>query len=96
MKVVKAAKGATRGSVSGVGGSLGGASSSRATMTKRLNDFLPGVSPTEILRHESWYRLRSLHLAKKRAEKQVMKLFLAEYARRRNKVCSFPVYGSQG
>lgn len=68
---MKAAKGATRGSVSGTGGYLGGSSVSSTTVTKRLNDCLPGVSPAEISRHESWYRLRGLHLAKKRAEKKV-------------------------
>lgn len=67
MKVIKAAKGATRGSVSGVGGSSG----SSATMTKRLNASLQGMSPAEVSGHQSWYRLRGLYLAKKRAEKEV-------------------------
>lgn len=68
MKVIKAAKGAATGVVGGV---LGGTSDSSAAVAKRLNSDLPGVSPAEISRHESWYRLRGLHLAKKRAEKQV-------------------------
>lgn len=68
MKVIKAAKGAATGAAGGV---LSGSSDSSAAVTKRLNSDLPAVSPAEISRHESWYRLRSLQLAKKRAEKQV-------------------------
>lgn len=68
MKVIKAAKGAATGVA---GGGLGGSSESSATVTKRLNSDLPGVSPAEISRHESWHRLRGLYLAKKRAEKKV-------------------------
>ena len=68
MKVVKAVKGAATGAAGGV---LGGSSDSSAAVTKRLHSDLQGISPAEISRHESWYRLRGLHLAKKRAEKQV-------------------------
>ena len=73
MKVIKAAKGAATGVAGGVSG---GSSDSSATVTKRLNSDLPGVSPAEISRHESWYRRRGLHLAKKRAEKQVGHAFV--------------------
>lgn len=72
MKVIKAAKGAAAG---GVGGVPGGSSDSSA-VTKRLNSDLLGVSPAEVSRHESWYRLRGVHLAKKRAEKQVGRAFV--------------------
>lgn len=71
MKVIKAAKGATVGAVGGAGGYLGGSSDSSAATTRRLVAGLPGVSPAEISNHESWYRLRGVFLAKKRAEKQV-------------------------
>ena len=68
MKVIKAAKRATTGAV---GSALGGSSDSSAAMTKRLKADLPEVSTDEISRHESWFRLRGLHRAKKRAEEQV-------------------------
>lgn len=67
MKVIKAAKRGT----GAVGIVLGGSSDSSAAMKKRLKADLPEVSADEISRHESWYRLRGIHLAKRRAEKEV-------------------------
>lgn len=52
-------------------GGLGGPDG-KSTLTKRLTDELTGVSSAEISRHESWHRLRGMHVAKKRAEKQVL------------------------
>lgn len=76
MKVIKAAK---RGTTGAVGSVLGGSSDSSAALKKRLKADLPEVSAHEVSRHESWYRLRGLHLAKRRAEKQV------RHGRSRNK-----------
>ncbi|CAM9178293.1 unnamed protein product, partial [Scytosiphon promiscuus] len=70
MKVIKAAREVAGGAVNGVDGFLGTSSGSSATTTRRLKDALPEVSPSEIARHESWQRMRGLHLAKKRAENQ--------------------------
>lgn len=68
MKVMKAYTGTGSGVV-GVGGL--GRPDGKSTLTKRLADELAGVSSAEISRHESWNRLRGVHLAKKKAEKQV-------------------------
>lgn len=42
-----------------------------ATLMKRMKVELRGVSSTDVSKHESWYRLRGLHVAKTSAEKQV-------------------------
>lgn len=68
MKVMKACTGTGSGVVSA--GGLG-RPDGKSTLTKRLADELAGVTSAEISRHESWHRLRGVHLAKKRAEKQV-------------------------
>lgn len=73
MKVVKAYTGTASGMASVVGG-LGRPDGKSALTKKRLADELAGVSSAEISRHESWHRLRGVHLAKKRAEKQVLLL----------------------
>ena len=73
MKVVKAYTGTASGMASVVGG-LGRPDGKSALTKKRLADELAGVSSAEISRHESCHRLRGVHLAKKRAEKQVLLL----------------------
>lgn len=85
MKVMKASKSARSGIVGvggfGVaGGTSGGDCSQRAgctALTKRLIAELPGLSAAEISRHESWYRLRTLHVTKKRIENEVLFFYAA-------------------
>lgn len=76
MKVMKAYTGTSNTGTGSVMISVGGLgrADGKSNLTKRLADELTGVSSAEISRHESWHRLRGAHLAKKRAEKQVLLL----------------------
>lgn len=77
MKVIKAAKGAASRMV----GDGGFARPDESTaLTERLSADLPEMSAVDISRHESWHRLRGLHLAKKRAEREVnLKMSVAQF-----------------
>lgn len=85
MKVMKAAKSARSGVV-GVGGFgvVGGTSggdgcrrAGRTALSKRLIAEMPELRAAEISRHESWYRLRNLHVTKKRIENEVLFFYAA-------------------
>lgn len=86
MKVIKAAKSARSGVVGGGLGVVGGIScgdgcqqAGSTALTKRLIAELPDIRAAEISRHESWYRLRTLHATKKRIENEVQLLYATVY-----------------
>ena len=73
--MVKAAKGVSTSAIglggpSTHGGSVGWPPGS-FTLKTRLRAELRGVPESEISKHESWYRLRSVYTIKKRLEREV-------------------------
>ena len=75
MKVVKAAKGMSTSAVSlGSLGARGGSvfhADGAEIFKKRFEVELQGVPASEISKHESWHRLRSVYAVKKKVEKEV-------------------------
>lgn len=75
MKVVKAARGVSTSAIGFGGPSAHGGSVAwppgSLTVKKRLTTELSGVPASEISKHESWYRLRSVYTIKKRLEREV-------------------------
>lgn len=70
--MLKAANDALTGVVSGI--SVGGGSGARRDgggLAARLRVALPGVSMSEVVRHENWHRLQGLYMTNKRVENEV-------------------------